>query len=72
MFVVPTNSSPIIGLETCERVNLIKRLEILDCDDANLLPSRDIWGNRMPSIIYKLKRMQFTLYTHHGVRRGLA
>ena len=44
MFVVPTNSSPIIGLETCQRLNLIKRVEILDCDDTNHLPSQDVFG----------------------------
>ena len=44
MFVVPTNSSPIIGLETCQRLNLIKRVEILNCDDANFIPSQDLFG----------------------------
>ena len=44
MFVVPTDSSPIIGLETCQRLNLIKRVEILNCDDANFMPSQDVFG----------------------------
>ena len=44
MFVVPTDSSPIIGLETCQWLNLIKRVEILNCDDANFVPSRDVFG----------------------------
>ena len=44
MFVVPTDSSPIIGLETCQRLNLIKRVEILNCDDANFVPSQDVFG----------------------------
>jgi hypothetical protein len=27
IFVVPTNSTPIIGLETCQRLNLMKQVE---------------------------------------------
>ena len=34
----------IIGLETCQRLNLIKRVEILNCDDANFVPSQDVFG----------------------------
>ena len=44
MFVVPTDSSPIIGLETCQRLNLIKTVEILNCDDANFVPSQDVFA----------------------------
>ena len=44
MFVAPTDSSPIIGLETFQRLNLIKRIEILNCDDANFMPSQDVFG----------------------------
>ena len=62
MFVVPTDSSPIIGLETCQRLNLIKRVEILNCDHANFMPSQYVFGEIgyacLESIISKLKRMQ--------------
>ena len=44
MFVVPRNSSPIIGLETCQRLNLIKRVETLNWSGANLIPSQDAFG----------------------------
>ena len=44
IFVVPTNSSPIIGLETCQWLNLTKRVEILNCNDANFMPSQDVFG----------------------------
>ena len=33
-----------VGLETCQRLNLIKRVEILNCDDANFMPSQDVFG----------------------------
>lgn len=45
MFVVPTNSSPIIGLETCQRLNLIKRVENLNrLDSDTFIPNFDVFG----------------------------
>ena len=75
MFVVPRNSSPIIGLETCQRLNLIKRVETLNWSGANLIPNQDAFGeigclsgerhieieeNATP-VVYPPRRVPYTL-----------
>ena len=35
-FIVPTKSNPIIGLETCERLNLIKRVMLINDSDPSI------------------------------------
>ena len=44
MFVVPTNSSPIIALETCQRLNLIKRVESLKYFNSDIIRNHNVFG----------------------------
>ena len=38
-------STPILGLETCQRLNLIKRVEVLNCDNVDFIPTdHDVFG----------------------------
>ena len=42
--VVPTKSNPIIGLKTCERLNLIKRVMLINDSDPSIFDEYDVFG----------------------------
>ena len=42
--VVPTKSNPIIGHKTCERLNLIKRVMLINDSDPSIFDEYDIFG----------------------------
>ncbi len=44
-FVVKTEASPIIGLKTCEQLNLIKRVYKFDVGYDSMLENYDIFGD---------------------------
>ena len=41
---VPTKSNPIIGLKTCERLNLIKRVMLINDSDPSIFDEYDVFG----------------------------
>ena len=48
--VVPTKSNPIIGLKTCERLNLIKRVMLINDSDSSIFDEYDVFGRtRVPA-----------------------
>ena len=42
--VVPTKSNPIIGLKTCERLNLIKRVMLINDSGPSIFDEYDVFG----------------------------
>ena len=41
---MPTKSNPIIGLKTCERLNLIKRVMLINDSDPSIFDEYDVFG----------------------------
>ena len=42
--VVPMESNPIIGLKTCDKLNLIKRVMLINDNDPFIFDEYDVFG----------------------------